>query len=836
MNEAEFLEKLREAFAIESDEHFRTIRSGLAEIEQDDSDPVAVIELIFREAHSLKGAARAINRADIEALCQGMESLLAAWKKEPSSRTKVHYSLLEKAMDLLEELLESEEEYSMTEPRLQSLADDLKAESAVLNRDRLQALPIPPVPPEMCGNPGRQVGAESKDVRPEPAAPVASRPVAEASTESGGQDSETRSADSSFPSEQHTRSENSTDAGEKEGSVLAPHAGNGNGEMEGNSTSRRSRNGRDVVRDTVRVSIAELDALYRQTEELSSVKYMIGRSASDLRLVMDQCREWIREYQKFRQSALEQVRGAGEASRIPPQQSEEYEKLQHFMKWTARQIEGVESSVGKAIEDGRGTMYIMDTLADTMMDQAKQLLLLPFALLTDTLAPMVRKIARDLEKDVQFEVTGDDIRIDKRILEMLKDPLVHLLRNSLDHGIEEGAVRIKSGKSAQGSIAINISVAQDNRVEIVVQDDGRGIDHVRIRDRAVQEGILTKEAAGALSEREALELIFHSGLSTSPMITDISGRGVGLNVVRENIASLGGELYVVTEKGKRSRFVMSLPVSLSNARGVLVRSSGRMYIVPLQHVDKGMVIHREDLGLLDGKPVIEYRDKPVTVQRLDEMLAMPSAAKREEQSQMTLLVLSLGGTYLGVEVDEVLWEQDVVVKPLPPPVARVRTISGASLLSTGELVPVLHIPDLFDSARSAAAGPKAVREETTQKRSTHVLVVDDSITSRVLLHDILLSSGYTVNTAVDGIDALTCLREEEYDIIVSDVEMPRMNGFELTEAIRRDEKLRELPVVLVTGLESKEDRERGFDVGANAYIIKSSFDQSNLLEVISRLV
>ena len=835
MNEAEFLEKLREAFAIESDEHFRTIRTGLAEIEQDDSDPVAVIELIFREAHSLKGAARAINRADIEALCQGMESLLAAWKKEPSSRTRAHYSLLEKAMDLLEELLESEEEYSTTEPRLQSLADDLKAESAVLSRDRLEALPMPSLPPEMCENTGKQE-ANSEEVRPEPAAPVDSRPVAEASPESGGQDSAPHIGDPSLASDQHALPVKNTDAGEKEGTLLAPHAGNGKGEKEGNSPSRRSRNGRDVVRDTVRVSIAELDALYRQTEELSSVKYMIGRSASDLRLVMDQCREWIREYQKFRQSALEQVRGAGEASRIPPQQSEEYEKLQHFMKWTARQIEGVESSVGKAIEDGRGTMYIMDTLADTMMDQAKQLLLLPFALLTDTLAPMVRKIARDLEKDVQFEVTGDDIRIDKRILEMLKDPLVHLLRNSLDHGIEEGAVRLKSGKSAQGSIAINISVAQDNRVEIVVQDDGRGIDHVRIRDRAVQEGILTKEAAAALSEREALELIFHSGLSTSPMITDISGRGVGLNVVRENIASLGGELYVVTEKGKRTRFVMSLPVSLSNARGVLVRSSGRMYIVPLQHVHKGMVIHREDLGLLDGKTVIEYRDKPVTVQRLDEMLAMPSAAKREEQSQMTLLVLSLGGTYLGVEVDEVLWEQDVVVKPLPPPVARVRTISGASLLSTGELVPVLHIPDLFDSARSTAARSNTVREETTQKRSTHVLVVDDSITSRVLLHDILLSSGYTVNTAVDGIDALTCLREDEYHIIVSDVEMPRMNGFELTEAIRRDEKLRELPVVLVTGLESKEDRERGFDVGANAYIIKSSFDQSNLLEVISRLI
>ncbi|MDT8325461.1 MAG: response regulator, partial [Bacteroidota bacterium] len=594
--------------------------------------------------------------------------------------------------------------------------------------------------------------------------------------------------------------------------------------------------GRDVVRDTVRVSIGELESLYRQTEELTSIKYMIGRSSSDLRLVMDQCREWIREYQKFRRHSLEQRDPSGDPVRLLSQQYEEYEKLLHFMKWTARQIEGVEATVGKAIEDGRGTMYIMDTLADAMMEQAKQLLLLPFALLTDTLSPMVRKIARDLEKDVHFEVTGEDIRIDKRILEALKDPLVHLLRNSLDHGIEEREQRARAGKPLQGRIALRISIAQDNRVEIVVEDDGRGIDAARILARAVEEGILTEDAAGTLGERETLELVFHAGLSTSPIITDLSGRGVGLNVVRENISSLSGELHVSTEKGRGTRFVMSLPVSLSNARGVLVRSSGRMYIVPLQHVDRGMVIHREDLSVLHGKPVIDYREKSVTVQRLDEMLAMPSAARREAQTQVTLLILTLGGAYLGVEVDEVLWEQDVVVKPLPAPVSRVRTIGGACLLSTGELVPVLHIPDLFDGARGAARHAGGSTPETVEKSVQHILVVDDSITSRVLLHDILLSSGYSVKTAVDGIDALTCLREEEYHLVVSDVEMPRMNGFELTEAIRRDEKMHELPVVLVTGLESKEDRERGFDVGANAYIIKSSFDQSNLLEVISRLI
>lgn len=437
---------------------------------------------------------------------------------------------------------------------------------------------------------------------------------------------------------------------------------------------------------------------------------------------------------------------------------------------------------------------------------------------------------------MHFAVSGDDIRIDKRILEELKAPLIHLLRNSIDHGIESEERRRAKGKSAPGSIRLDISIGTDNRIQVRISDDGGGIDIAQVRKKAVKEELLSAEEAASLDERSALELIFHSGLSTSNIITDISGRGVGLSVVRENIQSLGGEIEVRTEKDAGTEFLLSLPVSLSNARGVLVRSAGRMYIVPLQYVERGIMVHREDFSMLDGRTVMEYSDRNVTVHRLENILQMPSGNRMEEGTQAILLMLQLGGDMIGLEVDEVLWEQDVVVKPLPAPVSRVRTIAGASLLGTGELVPVLHIQDVFESARRGQSTAPPDRTSDDDRKRRNLLVVDDSITSRVLLHDILLSSGYSVRTAVDGIDALTCLREEEFHLIVSDVEMPRMNGFELTESIRRDEKLAEMPVVLVTGLESKEDRERGFDVGANAYIIKSSFDQSNLLGVIARLL
>jgi two-component system chemotaxis sensor kinase CheA len=518
------------------------------------------------------------------------------------------------------------------------------------------------------------------------------------------------------------------------------------------------------------------------------------------------------------------------------QSSEQYEKLLHFVKWTARQMEGVESSVTKGIEDGRGTMYIMDTMSDSMMEQAKQLLLMPFALLTDTLAPMVRKLARDLQKSVRFEIEGADIRIDKRILEALKDPLIHMLRNSIDHGMEDPDTRIRHGKKQEGRISLRICIREDSRVEVVVQDDGRGIDIEAVKRKALRDGILKDDDAKTLSKTDAMALIFHSGLSTSRIITDVSGRGIGLSVVRENILALGGDVSVDTDPGGGTTFRMALPVSLSNARGVLIRSSGRMYIIPLQHVARGVMVHREDFSTLDGKTVMQYAERTVTVNKLEDLLDMPLASKPETRTDATVLILQLGSGFLALEIDEILWEQDVVIKPLPAPVSRVKTIAGATLLSTGELVPVLNVPDLFDHARSVHNLVRAERSTAEGTILSKLLVVDDSITSRVLLHDILISSGYSVKTAVDGIDALTCLREDEYQLVVSDVEMPRMNGFELTETIRKDEKMHDMPVILVTGLESKEDRERGFDVGANAYIVKSSFDQSNLLGVVERLL
>ncbi|MFA6233645.1 MAG: response regulator, partial [Bacteroidota bacterium] len=749
-------------------------------------------------------------RVDIEALCQSLESLFAVWKKDPSVANQEHFDLSAQAVEVLAEMLASDTEISVNSEPVASVIESLKQQST--QKIGSQSLPVNG---REYGNSDIQSEAAETDARftAQPVTLTAEPPI-----------SSPLPVEEQIPIPKVFQSE-STELAHTLSSTAMDTAA-----ISGTGAAFRS------VKDTIRVSIGELESLYRQTEELSSIKFMIGRHSTDLKRVMDQCREWIREYRKQRQTVLEQSQYINGRQRDADYYATQYEKLQNFLKYTARQVEGIESAVGKNLEDERGTMYIMESMTDAMMENAKQLLMLPFSLVTDPLPTMVRKLSRDLGKDIRFQITGEEIRIDKRILEALKDPLLHLLRNSIDHGIEDATTRARNQKPITGSILLQIRTAPDNRIEVTLEDDGRGIDVAQVKRKAVSEGLLTEDKALKLDDKDALELVYLSGITTSSIITDVSGRGVGLNVVRENILSLGGEIDIETEPGQRTLFRISLPLSLSNARGVLVRSQGKLYVVPLQFVERGISVHRENISYLDGKAVIDYHGRTVAMRRLEEVLHGYNSAKKDERTHAIVLLLRLSSNMLAIEVDEILWEQDVVIKSLPAPISHVRTIAGATLLSNGELVLVLQVADLFDAARGVSAPLRGEQQQLKEQSVQRLLVVDDSITSRVLLHDILVSSGFEVKTAVDGIDALTHLRAEHFDLIVSDVEMPRMNGFELTEAVRKDEKMHEMPLILVTGLESQEDRERGFDVGANAYINKSSFDQSNLIDVISRLI
>ena len=483
--------------------------------------------------------------------------------------------------------------------------------------------------------------------------------------------------------------------------------------------------------------------------------------------------------------------------------------------------------------------HAIGKLVDDLLEDSKKLLLLPFATLAAPFPKLVRDLCRDQGKEADLVIHGEEVEIDKRILEEMKDPLIHLLRNCVDHGIETPDERRRLGKPSRATITLAVSQVNGSKVELLVSDDGAGIDTDKVKESAVRHGLISAEEAARLDEPEARALIFQSEVSTSPIITRLSGRGLGLAIVREKAEKLGGEVSVESRPGLGTAFRIVMPATRATFRGILVEAAGRLLVVPTVQVERVARARPDDVQTVEGRETISFDGRAVALVQLADALELPPVERKDTPSAgVTVIVLGSGEQRIAFAVDAVLDEQEVLVKPLVKPLSRVRNVAAATVLGSGKVAPILNVADLLKSARKVAGAQARVAAGTAPApaETRTILVAEDSITSRMLLKGILESAGYNVKIAVDGMEAFTLLRAERFDLVVSDVEMPRLNGFDLTARIRADKKLAELPVVLVTALETREDRERGIDVGANAYLVKSSFDQSNLLEAVRRLI
>jgi len=581
--------------------------------------------------------------------------------------------------------------------------------------------------------------------------------------------------------------------------------------------------GNTALVETIRVPTDRLDRLLLEVEELLTVKQTATQHASELGELAPVLREWAKRWTKV-QPHVRELRQAGSSELT------EFLDL-HFAQ--LRFLEGrVHSLARTALQEARDTSRLIDDL----LAESKALVMLPFSTLADLLPKLVRDLSRDQGKEVELVMRGGEIEMDKRILEEIKDPLVHLLRNSVDHGIESPAQRSAQGKSSRASIEVTITPVEGNKVEIAVTDDGAGIDVARVKQTAVKRGLLSPQDATSLDERQILDLIFLSDVSTSPIITEISGRGLGLAIVREKAEKLGGRATVETRPGAGTTFRLLLPLTLATFRGVLVRTAGQIFVLPAHHVERAMRIRFSEVKTVGNRETVTIENRAVALARLDDLLEFPRRASETGSPDfVSLVVIGSGDERVAFAVDEVLHVEEVLVKTFGRPLSRVRNVAAATILASTKVALILNVADLLKSVRKSPARSRPSPAAAAQNPG-RVLVAEDSITSRQLLKGILETAGYRVKTAVDGVDALTLLRTEEFDVVVSDVEMPRMNGFELTTRIRADKQLADLPVVLVTALASAADRERGADAGANAYLVKSDFDQSNLLGVLRRLV
>jgi two-component system, chemotaxis family, sensor kinase CheA len=569
--------------------------------------------------------------------------------------------------------------------------------------------------------------------------------------------------------------------------------------------------------DTIRVPTRELDALMTQAEELSVTKIQIAHATAEIE-------ELARQWNKWKNFNKKQRRQSSSLATNPYQES-----------------------IEKAIENlsllAQDNSTKLNLITEDLREKISNLRLLPLSTLFQVFTRTVRDLAKQQAKEVELIIEGGETTADKRIIEQMKDPLMHILRNAIDHGIETPAEREKLGKLPVATIRLR-GYQNTHHIVIEIADDGRGLDIEKIKQTALKRKLYHPEELENMTASQVYSLIFAPGFSTRTFITEISGRGIGLDVVRTNVERLKGNIQIQSIPGQGCTFSLQLGKSLATLNTLLLNIQGIIHALPMEYVPGSLLVSQNEISTIEGRDTITWNGQKVPVVNLANLLQVSnshtsiSRAKVEQQTSdwRPCILLKVGEEIAGFFVDRLLDTQEVVIKPQSRLLKRVRNIIGATILPSGEVCMILNPPDLLKSLQKRAASPISIRPNKTISRKPIVLLVEDSVYVRTQEQRLLEKAGYEVVIAVDGLDGYNQLKERHFDAVISDVEMPNLDGLSLTAKIRRHREYKDLPIILVTTLNSDEDKRRGADAGANAYVIKGKFNQQFLLETLRKFV
>ncbi|OPX62969.1 MULTISPECIES: response regulator [unclassified Methanoregula] len=786
----EFHKQLLATFREEADEHLSEITGDLIALEKSGITPGSpLVERVYRTIHSLKGSARAVNLRDIESVCQNLESVFALMKKGEFVPDEGAYDLFHDAIKITRGLLSGERVESI------SPAEIARSLRALISMTR--DLPA-----------AHQDGA------------VPETPPAERRIRNGMNDENMSAGNAPSPRD----GESIFDTGK-------PNADTGMEHL-------RSMAAHDTWDGkTVRIAANKLDRLIAGADDLLTTRLFITHRMQELEEIMTRFAIWrwnlalvSNDLHRFREASF-----GIRKTKLPPDLVLPLQRMVEFLEYNREFVTYLQHDLSVHVRAAEIDRSTLETNTSAISDLIHDAVLLPVANVLQPFGGLVREYSRHTGKQVDLVIEGSDLEMDRRILEALKDSLMHLLHNSIDHGIEYPDIRAERHKKVRGIVRIRIIPLSGSKVGIEVSDDGGGIDRDVIRKAAVEKGIVSPDAATALSDDEVIWLIFRSGLSTSPIVTDISGRGLGLAIVEDTVTRLGGSVSVSSEKGKGTTIKLQVPIRLATLRGVVVRAGSQVYVLPMQQVRQVIRVQQEEILRTGDRPIIEFQGEKIVVIRLTEALGITEYHSLPAgTAHVPIVIMAYGAGQIACIVDEVIRVQEIVVRSLGSQLRRVKRITGAVILGDGKVALVLDALELIQE--SIKGSPLVPAGTASGEDLRTILVVEDSVTSRALLQTILERAGYFVRTAVDGMEALAMLKEHEFDMVVSDVDMPRMSGFTLTEKIRADARMSALPVVLVTSLDSAEDQKHGITVGADAYIRKTSFEKSQLLSVIRNLL
>ena len=553
---------------------------------------------------------------------------------------------------------------------------------------------------------------------------------------------------------------------------------------------------RQTSTDTViRISSEKLDDLIKLIGEIISSHTRINERFTDLK--------------KLEKSFLPQLKGNGDSA------------LNH----------GIKELSSKFKDD----LIIYDLLINDLRENALKMRMLPLSIVFEKFPRLVRDIASSSGKEVEFIVEGDDTELDKKIIEKIEDSFIHLLRNSVDHGIETGDERLKAGKSRAGTIRLS-ACYEGGSILIELSDDGAGIPIHKIKEKVLAKKLLSQDTIDTMSESDLINLIFTPGFSTSDIVTSISGRGVGMDVVKRSITEdLKGTIEIISIEGKGTTFYIRLPLTLSITRVLLISVSDSTYAIPSYYCQELLRVAPNEIIPVADKLAIRLREQFIPI----EYLSLILKTKPSKSNNLLILIIKVGLERMGLIIDAIIDQEDMALLPLPSHMRKNRLVSGI-IKSGNELINILHAPTILEATKTVKNVNNIVPKKTNAVIGVvaplKILVVDDSINTREIERDILVSYGYNVDLASDGLEAIEMTRASNYDVIITDVEMPYMDGFTLTETIRKDNNYKYTPIIIVTSREKEEDKKRGISVGANAYIVKGTFEQTNLIETIINLV
>jgi two-component system chemotaxis sensor kinase CheA len=739
-----FDRSLLQIFSDEQNEHIEQIRT-LIEIAANASagaDP-SVMDELFRRAHTLKGAARAVGLEPTELLMHRVEELLSRCRAQGPGFGEPAVRELNQALDSAEDVLAA----AVADRALPDIAAVLATMDALPPAEARGSVTLPP----------------SRDHEGAVIPPVESAPL-------------------------------------------------------------------------VRVNASYLDDLIRASSELVVATTHAASQKSALQEYADHVHETNDEWLRLRRGCAGYVRRKDH--------DPDFQRVAECLNFIDRRLPALSRGAQTAAVAQRTKTRELQRRADELHQNAFRVRMTPAETVFAGFGPMVREVAHQEKKQVEFRAEGLESQADRGVLQMLKDSVMHLLRNAVSHGIESEGERVAAGKSPVGTVRLRIR-SQGDRLTVAVEDDGRGISGKAVEEEAIRKGL--RPAEGAFSDPAELErLILMPGFSTARVITKLSGRGMGLSVVQRAVNQLRGEILIRPGANAGTSVSISVPLSISTQHVLLMEAEGNTFGLPSAFVDRLCPTRRPDLRSIDGRECIVVDSDPVPLAKLSELLELPTrpVAGHAPASEtgagdpvLQVAVIVSGDERAAIIVDQFIDEREAVIKEsgLPPSAAGLS--AGAIPLDDGGVAVMLNVTELLVRFRERGQKPASSFLPPKPHENVHrILVVDDSVTTRSLEKSILEAYGYGVEVAVDGLQALEAIRRNSPDLVITDVMMPRLNGFQLLEQMKNTPGMKEIPVILVTSLESREEQERGLSLGADAYIVKRKFDQRELLTVVRQIL